>query len=336
MIRLLKDPRDAGQLWLILHCTVVLVAAATLFYLGRFSWWVAIGYWALVGIVFFDRVNTMIHRFAHRPIFKERYDVLNAYVTWIIAPLFGQAPTSFEIHHVQMHHPEDNLPGDLSSTMRFRRDSALDFLRYFGRFMLIGIPELAVYHWRRGNTRSVIRLVAGQTLLYGLFVALGAWRLQPTLVVFVIPHIATVFLQLAGNWGQHAFVDPEQPDNDYRNSVTIITARHNRRCFSDGYHTFHHLRPNVHYSELQAEFEENREKYGQQDALVFDNISQIGIWSMLLTHRYEALARHVVRLPGSPERSEADMVRLLRHRVTAISDWKPGATRLAREAGAPA
>ena len=321
MVSLLKDPRDADQLRLIVQSTIVLFAAAALFYVDRFTWWLAVVYWALLGIVFFDRVNTMIHRFSHRPIFKN--ELLNGYVTWILAPLFGQAPTSFQIHHVEMHHPEDNLPGDLSSTMRFQRDSVVDFLRYFGRFMLIGIPELALYHWRHGHTRSVIRLVAGQTFLYGLFVGLGWWRVNATLVVLVIPHVVTIFVQLAGNWGQHAFVDPDQPENDYRNSVTIITARHNRRCFSDGYHTFHHRRPTVHHSELRAEFEQHRQTYGEQDALVFDGITQIGIWFMLLAQRHDALARHVVELPGAPPRSHADMVALLRHRVRKIPDWTP-------------
>ena len=33
-----------------------------------------------------------------------------------------------------MHHVENNLPDDLSSTMRYQRDSFLHFLVYFGRF----------------------------------------------------------------------------------------------------------------------------------------------------------------------------------------------------------
>src|SRR5689334_19538821 len=86
MVSLLKDPRDADQLRLIVQSTIVLFAAAALFYVDRFTWWLAVVYWALLGIVFFDRVNTMIHRFSHRPIFKN--ELLNGYVTWILAPLF--------------------------------------------------------------------------------------------------------------------------------------------------------------------------------------------------------------------------------------------------------
>lgn len=323
MITLLRDPRDAPQLRLILQCTFVIAAAAVLFYLGEFPWWVAGAYWVLWGNTFFDRVSTMLHRFSHRAIFKKRYNFLNHYVTWVISPMFGLTPASFHIHHVQMHHPEDNLPGDLSSTMRFQRDSTLDFLRYYVRFALIGVAELAVYHWRRRHLRLVVHLVAGQVFFYGLCVALGLWHLPPTLVVFVIPWIVTNFIQLAGNWGQHAFVDPDEPDNNYKSSITFISDRYNQRCFSDGYHTFHHLQPWVHYSELAAEFAQNREKYGQQDALVLDGVNQIGVWFMLLAHRHRALARHVVRLPGAPARSDEEIVSLLRRRLAPIHGWAP-------------
>jgi hypothetical protein len=27
---------------------------------------------------------------------------------------------------------------------------------------------------------------------------------------------------MVGNWGQHAFVDNEEPDSDYRSSITLI------------------------------------------------------------------------------------------------------------------
>jgi hypothetical protein len=37
-----------------------------------------------------------------------------------------------------MHHVEDNMPEDLSSTMRYQRDSFLHFLHYFLPLLLPG------------------------------------------------------------------------------------------------------------------------------------------------------------------------------------------------------
>ena len=41
-------------------------------------------------------------------------------------------------------------------------------------------------------------------------------------------------LMMIGNWGQHAFVCPEQPDNAYRASIVCVNTRYNhRRCFNE-------------------------------------------------------------------------------------------------------
>ncbi|MEX3640548.1 hypothetical protein AB3X90_40925, partial [Paraburkholderia sp. BR14427] len=43
--------------------------------------------------------------------------------------------------HMGMHHIDDNLPRDLSSTMRFQRDSVIGFLHYYLRFAaLVPVP----------------------------------------------------------------------------------------------------------------------------------------------------------------------------------------------------
>ena len=48
-----------------------------------------------------------------------------------------------------MHHVEDNMPDDLSSTLRYRRDSFLHFLAYFARFFFLAIVELPLYLMRK-------------------------------------------------------------------------------------------------------------------------------------------------------------------------------------------
>ena len=42
---------------------------------------------------------------------------------------------------------------------------------------------------------------------------------------------------MMGNWGQHAFVDEDEPDSDLRSSITVIDVPSNRLSFNDGYHT---------------------------------------------------------------------------------------------------
>ena len=125
-LALIRDPRDLPFVWLTLQMTFVLLpTAAFLFWPGNFRWWMAPLYWALLFGVFFDRYILMLHNTSHRPLFKRQYNGLKFYIPWVLGPLCGETPETYYIHHITMHHAEGNLPRDLSSTMKYQRDSAL-------------------------------------------------------------------------------------------------------------------------------------------------------------------------------------------------------------------
>jgi fatty acid desaturase len=136
--------------------------------------------------------------------------------------------------------------------------------------------------------------------------------------VLVIPVVAVRALMMAGNWGQHAFVDPSDPGNAYRNSITCINTRYNRRCFNDGYHILHHIRPRTHFSEYPEEFERNRAEYGRHDAIVFDGVDFFQVWLYLVLGKHHWLARRMVRLPGAANRTDAEAVAFMRTRLAPI------------------
>jgi len=317
MNQLINDPRDSAHLRLIAQCSVFIVAAAALFYVGSFPWWVGVAYF-VVWAVFAERFTMMFHCTIHRRLFKKRYWLGEAYLSWVLCPFFGQTPGSFYVHHMGMHHIEDNLPDDLSSTMRYQRDNAWHFLRYYLRFACLIPFELAAYLWRTGNTALLRRFAAGELAFYAFCIGCALWRPQATIVVFLIPFFYIRLMMMVGNWAQHAFVDPAAPDNAYRSSVNTIDRRYNARLFNCGYHIYHHVRKGSHFSELAPEFEQNREKYGREDAIVFDRIDLLGIWFLLLTRKHKALARYFVRLPGAPERTDEEVIALFKRRLAPI------------------
>jgi fatty acid desaturase len=319
VVGLLNDPRDLPLVRVILSASLIIPAALYLYWPGRFAWWLAPGYWLVWAFVFLDRVTLMLHCTSHRPLFSPRVGWLNAYVPWILGPFYGQTPNTYFAHHIAMHHVEDNLPEDLSSTMPYRRDRFLDWLRYFARFFTLTIVLLPIYLYRKGRRGLAGRALVGEVGFWSVVAGLAAWNLAATLVVFVVPVLAVRALMMAGNWGQHAFIDPQDPANDYRNSITCINCRYNTRCFNDGYHIIHHLRPGQHWTDLPAEFEARREVYGQQDAVVFAGIDFFGVWLYLMLRRWNALARAFVRLPGAPARSDEQVVALLKERLQPIA-----------------
>lgn len=315
--RALNDPRDIVFINLGLQMTLTLWPMAfALYFVKPFSWLWAAGYWIFLFVFFLDRYILMLHCTSHRPLFNRKFKLLNFYIPWVLGPLVGETPEAYFVHHMGMHHKEGNLLGDLSTTMPFQRDSFRHWLKYWGRFMTLGLVDLFRYHKRHNRSKMLKRLVYGEGMFWLACLALAAFvNLQATLAVFVIPVLVVRTLMMAGNWGQHAFVDPEEPGNDYKSSITCINSRYNRRCFNDGYHIIHHLKPALHYTEMADEFDKSREAYGKQDAIVFEGTDFFEVWLLLMLGQKRALAKKFVHLPGAPLRSEEEIIALMDRRL---------------------
>ena len=134
----------------------------------------------------------------------------------------GHTWDSYYYHHVKHHHVEGNGPADLSSTIRYQRDSLRHFLHYWARFMFLIWAELPLYFARKGKPALAAKAFASELASYAFFYA--AWRAHPPAAtcVFLIPFGLLRVGLMVGNWGQHALVDEVEPDSDYRSSITLI------------------------------------------------------------------------------------------------------------------
>jgi hypothetical protein len=314
---LLCDPRDRPLLLTLLGMLVVLVPSAALMYApGEFSWPLAGAYLAVVFGVFFDRFILTLHNIRHRRLLKPGIE-LDWVVDWVIGPLAGQTPWTYHAHHVGMHHVENNLWDDRSSTLPYRRDSVVDFARYWSRFVAFGVADLVHYLRTMRRDKLARRALIGEvTYLLALSLLLWVdWR--ATAVVLLAPLCFARFAMMAGNWAQHAFVDPRDPQNPYRNSITTINTRYNRRCFNDGYHIGHHVKPNRHWTEMPDELLSNVDTYRAQGAIVLEGLDYFMIWALLMVKAHGTLARRVVHL-GGERRDHAATAALLRERLAPV------------------
>ena len=319
LARLVNDRRDVVFVRLTLGCLMMAAVGVGLFFVGDWIWALAPVYLLVWALAFLDRFILMLHCTSHRILYRKEFKALNQLIPWLVGPFFGETPETYFVHHMGMHHPENNLADDLSSTLPYQRDRFSHWLHYFGRFFFGTVFELARYHYQRGNLKMVRRMLIGELGFWVFVAGLSLVNWQATLVVFVLPVVLVRILMMCGNWGQHAFVDASEPENPYKNSITCINTRYNRRCFNDGYHIHHHVKPRAHWSELPVEFEANREKYGSEDAIVFDGIDFFQVWLFLMLRRYRALARRFVRLPGAPERSEDEVIEFLQSRLRPVA-----------------
>lgn len=310
-----KDPRDMPFVALTFTALLVLVPFATFLFLSPgFSPWFAVAYLVVLFAGFIDKYTLMLHCTSHRRLFVKRFDWMNQLIPAVVGPFMGQTPYTYFAHHIGMHHHENNLADDLSSTLRFRRDSLRGFLRYFARFFFVGIFELTRYQARRGRWKLFRMALLGEIGWVIGVVALAYVNLWATLVVFVIPFVMIRFLMMAGNWAQHAFVAEDAPESPYKNSLTCINSRYNRRAYNDGYHAGHHVKANRHWTEMPDDFRANLATYRDHDAIVFEGLDYFQIWALLMAKRYQTLARHFVDLRDH-KRSESEVIALLRDRT---------------------
>ena len=317
---LINDPRDQPFVYLMIQCGLVALVGLGLFALpGAWVWYAAPLYWALWAFGVLDRFILMLHCTSHRTLFTRDRAWMNQLIPWAIGPFFGETPETYFAHHMGMHHPENNLPEDLSSTMKYQRDSLVGWLTYYVDFLFFGLARLVGYHKRKHNPKLFLRTILGEGsfLLVAGALCMVNWR--ASMAVFLIPLVIVRFLMMAGNWGQHAFVDAADPGNPYKNSITCINSRYNRRAFNDGYHIHHHVKARTHWTELPAEFRDNLETYAREDAIVFEGIDFFMVWAYLMLGQWKTLAKHFVRIPGAPERDEAAVIAFLQSRVAPIA-----------------
>jgi fatty acid desaturase len=260
----------------------------------------------------------MLHNTMHRPFIKG--PKLVAWLHPYVMSFFLGIPTGYREHHLGMHHAEDNMQKDLSSTLPYRRDSFLHFLVYFFRFFFLGIFEVSSYLGQAKKTKMARRLVLGEVAHYAVIAAAIAIDVRFGLAAFALPFVICRFMMMVGNWGQHAFINVEHKNNGIANAITCINVAYNARCFNDGYHIGHHLRANRHWTELPGDFEKNVGLYAREGALVFQGIDFFMVSVLLWTGSWNALARCFVHLDGD-NRSDERIIEMLQSRVKPVRSW---------------
>ncbi|KAK4249705.1 fatty acid desaturase [Corynascus novoguineensis] len=310
---------------LLLYLTTSLPSAAWLLFY-RFSYLHGVLHFAMQ-VWYMGSYTLMMHQHIHqRGVLSRRSWLLrlvDALFPYVTDPLMGHTWNSYYYHHIKHHHVEGNGPDDLSSTLRFQRDSALDFLRYVGRFLALVWLDLPLYYVRKGRpglgARAAFWELGNYAAIYGLSCLRGGGA--PVFFVLLGPLLLMRLGLMVGNWGQHALVDPDEPDSDFRSSITLVDVPSNRHCYNDGYHTSHHLNPRRHWRDHPVAFLRQKETYAAQRAIVLHDIDYLGLTARLLLGDYSYLARKLVPLGAEQmDMSLAEREALLRRCTRKFSE----------------
>ena len=317
-VQLLHDERDLPFIYLCLKVTfLVLPFSIYLVIPGNFNFFIATIYLIFNCSIFMPPVVLMTHSTSHRKFFKQKYRYLNYYLIWIIGPFYGLSANTFFAHHIGMHHIENNLPNDLNCTIPYQRDSIIDFGIYFFKFIFFIIVDLPRYFMKNNRSYFAKKVLFGEFSFILLCLALIFINWQSDLFVFIIPYILVRFFMMAGNWGEHAFIDSHNVGNLYRNSVTNINCLHNRRCFNNGYHIGHHLRPGMHWTELPQDFLNNINCYIDEKPVIFEGLDSVLVWFHLMIKNYRYLASRFVDV-GNRYLDQEEVIAFLKERTKKI------------------
>lgn len=306
--KVLRDFRDipALRLMVSLTLTVVPIFAIQLFLGKPRLWLVGAFYLSLCGLKFQRSVRMFSskHLEAHRPhgYFSEKYDkFFGRYVEFFLGYFYGDLPELGRTVHVRLHHRENGGYDDNASTIGYDRTNPLHFLWYLADniWTTLGITPY-FYFKARGDEKNRRRVFWGMARYSIYFAAVFIYDWRIGILYVLVPLLSMNFIMAITSWVQHAFCDPENPEDYFAHTVTIVDEVN---FMNEGYHLCHHHRSGLHWTEMPDHLERIRDKMKESGSLVFRDLDFMELFvELTLLRRMNVLAEKLV--PWTPMNHE--------------------------------
>lgn len=306
--KVLRDTRDTPALRLMVSLSLTALPIFVIqLVLGKPRLLLAIAFYlSLYGLKFerFVRMFSAKHLEAHRRqgYFSEKYDrVFGRYVEFFLGYLYGNVPELDRTVHVGLHHRENGGPDDTVTSSRYDRTSALDFLWYLSDniWTALGLAPYA-YFKAKGDEKNRRRILWGMARYYFFFAAVFVYNWRIGILYALVPLLVMNFIMALTAWVQHAFCDPEHPEDYFANTVTVLDELN---FMNEGYHLCHHHRSSLHWTEMPAHLERIRDKMRESGSLVFRDLDVMGLFfELTVLRRMDVLAEKLV--PWQPMNHE--------------------------------
>ena len=162
------------------------------------------------------------------------------------------------------------------------------------------------------NKKDLIMMVIGNLYYISFISFFASYSIKFSLVYIIYPFLEASFLLAIVNWSWHAFIDPENPKNEYVLSITILDGTYN--ILNEDYHVVHHKYPSAHWSNHQQLYLRDIENYKKNKAIIFKNIHAFQLFIYIMLKRYDWLSDHFIDISDS-YKTKDDKIEMLKSRL---------------------
>jgi hypothetical protein len=280
----------------------------------------------------FAYVYTLCHKegHSHAGLYTmpyNRWTVVRNVFNWWIGMFYGVLPATFAIGHSINHHRYNNGQFDVVTTSDKPRDSFVNWVGYLPRWFIYAINiSTSIQFALEGQMRIAKKVMVG-TLYFFTWLAINAAIFGRffTMAYLFFPFVEANILLAAVNWSWHAFLDPQDPENEFVQSITILEGSVN--VLNEDAHLVHHQYPAAHWTDHPKHLQAHWASYAEHRGSVFCRTHAFEIWGMVVCRNYEELARKWVDLRGERDGqalSHEERVNLMKSRLRACW-WGPRA-----------
>ena len=204
----------------------------------------------LYPVTLFMFFTTAVISHNHNHLGMWRSKALNLLTSYWIAIFYGHPAIAWVPTHNQVHHKLNNRPGDSSRSPKWFEGNHLAALLVYP--MLTNLAQTKDINaflkdlWRRDRA-AFFSAASEYAVFFGGMAGLLILDWRRALLFFFIPQQFALFSIQVVNYLQHIETDAY---SDWNHSRNFVSKTLNLLLFNNGYHTVHHLKPGLHWSEL--------------------------------------------------------------------------------------